>query len=76
MSDFIALSTLLKSPLLIFILCVLVLLGWVIFSLLKTIKSQIEYERELVHELSESSNTLARLTALIEILVHGKGGPR
>lgn len=76
MSNWISLAELIKDPLLIFILCVLVLLGWVIFSLLKTIKSQVAYERELVAELNANSTTLARLTALIETLVHGRGGSK
>lgn len=65
---------LVKDPVLVFILLMFGIMGWVIYSLLKTIKSQVAYERELVAELGGNAKTLARLTALIETLVHGRGG--
>lgn len=70
----IPLAKLINEPILIFILCLFGILGYVIVSLLKTIKTQVAYERELVSELGSNAKTLARLTALIETLVHGRGG--
>ncbi len=74
MSNWSALAKLINDPLLIFLLCVYALLGWVIFSLLRTISSQVAYERELVSELNKTSQTVVRLTTLIETMVHGRGG--
>ena len=71
-----SLAKLIGDPLLVFLLCFYALLGWVIFSLLRTIKSQVDYERQLISELNENSKTVVRLTTLIEALVHGKGGNR
>ena len=80
-SSWVSIFELLKEPTLIFTLAVLGILGWVIYSLLKVIKHQVDvekehigYERELLSEIGKNSETLARLTALIEILVHGRGG--
>lgn len=69
-------AKLINEPILIFILCLFAILGYVIYSLLNTIKSQVAYERELVAELSSNSKTLERLTTLIESLVQGRGGTR
>lgn len=74
MELFVAFAELIKDPYAIFTLALISVLSWVIYSLLRTIKSQVDYERELVSELNENSTTLARLTALIETLVHGRGG--
>lgn len=70
------LAKLISDPLLIFLLCFYALLGWIIYSLLRTISAQIDYERKLISELNETSKTVVRLTTLIETLVHGKGGIR
>jgi len=69
-----ALAKLINDPLLVFLLCFYALLGWVIFALLRTIASQVKYERQLLSELNENSKTVVRLTTLIETLVHGRGG--
>jgi cbb3-type cytochrome oxidase subunit 3 len=73
-SSWLKLAEGLKDPLLIFVLLVFALLFYVIVILLKHAKEQIEYERELIHELNNNSQTLVRLTTLIETLVHGRGG--
>lgn len=70
-----AISNLIEDPLLVFLLAFYALLGWIIFSLLRTISSQVEYERSLVRELNETSKTLVKLTTLIELLVHHSIGP-
>jgi hypothetical protein len=75
-SNFVAIAGLIKEPLLIFILCVIAIMAALIFSLLKLIKAQVVYERELVSELGQNSQTLIRLATLIEALVHGKGGSK
>ena len=62
------------SPLLIFLLSIFCILAYVIIAQQKTIKDHLDYERQLGTQLDKNSNTLVRLTALIEILVHGKGG--
>ena len=67
-------AELIKDPYLIFSLCIFAILCWVIYRLLNTIKDQVIYERELVSELNENSQTLVKLTTLIESLVHGRGG--
>jgi len=74
MEHLLPLAELIKAPHLIFSLCVFAILGWVIFRLLNAIREQTEYERELVSELHSNSETLVRLTTLIETLVHGRGG--
>ena len=63
-----------KDPLLVFLLCLFVLLGYVIYNLLKSLQNHLEYERSLLDELNKNSNTLAKLATLIEVLVHGRGG--
>lgn len=65
-----------KSPLLIFLLCLFFLLAYIIIAQQKTLREHLTYERELMNQLGENSSTLARLTALIETLVHGRGGSR
>jgi hypothetical protein len=65
-------AKLISEPILIFILCILGLLGYIIYSLLNTIKSQVDYERELISELGSNTKTLERLTTLIETLVQGR----
>lgn len=66
------LAALIKDPILIFVFALFVILGWVVKSLLETIKEQMTYERELVAELNNNSQTLVRLTTLVETLVHGR----
>lgn len=75
-TQFVAIAGLIKDPLLIFILCILAIMAFLIFSLLKIIKAQVVYERELVSELGQNSQTLIRLATLIEALVHAKGGAK
>ena len=76
MNGFFELAQNIKEPLLLFLLIVLGMFGGIIVFLLRFLKNHIEYERELLGELSENSKTLVRLTTLIETLVHGKGGSR
>jgi uncharacterized BrkB/YihY/UPF0761 family membrane protein len=76
MSDWTAIAELIKDPLLIFLLVVVGILGYVIWALLRTISTLLEQKYELVSEVNANSTTLARLTALIETLVHGRGGPK
>jgi cell division protein FtsB len=76
MGEVTAIAKLINDPLLVFIFALFVLLAWVIFSLLRTIGSQVNYERELVSELNKTSQTVVRLTTLIETMVHGRGGPK
>jgi hypothetical protein len=39
-------------------------------------QSHVGFERDLMKELSDNSVTLARLAALVETLVHGRGGSK
>jgi len=74
MSDFLEVIQIVKDPFLVFLLLLFALLGWIIIAQHKIIKEHVTYERELMGQLNENSTTLARLTALIETLVHGRGG--
>lgn len=76
MAQWTALAKLIDDPLLIFLLCFYGLLAWVIFSLLRTISAQIKYERDFVAELNRFTETVVRLTTLIETLVHGRRGSK
>lgn len=65
-------AKLLKDPYLVFIFLMFVILGWVIYRLLKINSDQLVYERELLSEINENSKTLVKLTTLVESLVHGR----
>jgi len=74
MDEIISIAKLLHDPFLIFSFFVILILAWIIIAQQKVIKDHVIYEREMMTQLGKNSTTLARLTALIETLVHGRGG--
>lgn len=68
----ISVAKLLKDPYLIFIFIMFAILSWLIVRLLKINSDHLTYERELLSELHSNSQTLVRLTTLIESLINGR----
>jgi hypothetical protein len=75
-SAWLELAKIIKDPFLVFSLTIIAILAWIIFALMRSNQSHVGFERDLMKELSDNSVTLARLAALVETLVHGRGGSK